>query len=60
MLAQDYAIGDYLKNTSPESQFTYMDRELLISILQDLHRKKDYKPETLHLAGSLADRYLQI
>ena len=59
MLAQDYAIGDYLKNTTSESQFTYIDRELLVSILQDLNRKKDYKPETLHLAGSIADRYLK-
>ena len=59
MLAQDYAIGDYLKNTTSESQFTYIDRELLVSILQDLNRKKEYKPETLHLAGSIADRYLK-
>jgi|Transcript_9172 hypothetical protein len=36
-----------------------MDRELLVSILQDLHKKKDYKVETLHLAGNIADRYIK-
>lgn len=27
-------------------------------LLQNLHKAKDYKEETLHLAGSLADRFL--
>ena len=28
--------------------------------MQDLHKKKEYKVETLHLASSIADRYLAI
>lgn len=28
--------------------------------MQDLSKKKEYKQETTHLAGSLADRYLSI
>jgi hypothetical protein len=28
-------------------------------LLQNLHKAKEYKEETLHLAGSIADRYLQ-
>ena len=40
--------------------FSYGDRERLVSVLQDLHKKKDYKIETLHLAGSIADRYLKL
>lgn len=40
-------------------KFSYSQRERLMSIIQDLHKKKDYKPETLHLAGSIADRYLE-
>lgn len=28
--------------------------------MQDLHKKKEYKQETLHLACSIADRYLSI
>ena len=27
-------------------------------LIQNLHKAKDYKEETLHLAGSIADRYL--
>ena len=31
----------------------------MIMTIQYLHRKKDgYKPETMHLAGNIADRYL--
>ena len=30
-----------------------------MSIVQDLHKKKEYKQETLHLAGTIADRYLK-
>ena len=37
-----------------------MERERLISIVQELHKKKEYKQETLHLAGNLADRFLKI
>ena len=29
-------------------------------IIQDLNKKKEYKQETLHMAGSIADRYLRI
>jgi len=32
----------------------------LISVIQDLHKKKEYKQETLHLAGNIADRYLRL
>lgn len=61
MLNQDYAIGDYLRNLgqNEDNQFTYSKRERLISIIQDLNKKKDYKAETMHLAGSIADRYLK-
>ena len=40
--------------------FDYSDRERLVSIIQDLHKKKEYKVETMHLAGAVADRYLSI
>lgn len=30
----------------------------MIVLIQNLHKAKEYKEETLHLAGSLADRYL--
>ena len=59
MLSQDYAIGNYVQKFGKD-RFTSEDRELLMSILQDLNKKKEYKLETLHMAGSIADRYLKI
>ena len=59
MLSQDYAIGNYVQKFGKD-RFTSEDRELLMSILQDLNKKKEYKQETLHMAGSIADRYLKI
>ena len=61
MLAEDYAIGDYvakLSGMTSVASFSYHDREKLISIVQDLTKKKEYKQETMHLACNLADRYL--
>ena len=60
MLHNDFAIGDYLSNVDSNQSFNYSERERLISIIQDLNKKKEYKQETLHLAGSIADRYLSI
>ena len=59
MLSKDYAIGNYVRRLGHE-RFTNEDRERLINIIQELNRKKEYKVETLHLAGSIADRYLKI
>ena len=59
MLRLDYAIGNYVQKIDQE-QFTSENREFLMNIIQDLNRKKEYKQETLHLAGSIADRYLRI
>ena len=52
----DKAIGDYVAKHA--DRFSYQERERLMSIIQDLHKKKEYKQETLHLAGNVADRYL--
>ena len=63
MLGQDCAIGDYIAKfkTMPSlASFSYQDRERLVSIIQDLSKKKEYKQETMHLAANLADRYLSI
>jgi len=61
MLSDDFAIGDYVRtlNGMPNvAPFSYLDRERLISIIQELNKKKEYKQETLHLACSIVDRYL--
>lgn len=51
-------IGNYLTH-SKELQITPKERDIMIMTIQYLHKKKDgYKPETMHLAGNIADRYL--
>ena len=42
MLRQEYAIGNYVQKLGKE-RFTSEDRKLLINILQDLNKKKEYK-----------------
>jgi len=37
---------------------TEEDRQAMVGLITDLHRLKDYKVESLHLAISVADRYL--
>ena len=59
MLAKDYILGDYIKDIDQDIiQFNSKDRELLIAFVSDLHKKKEYRLETLHLACHLVDRYL--
>lgn len=60
MLEQDRAVGDYVARLPGRVAFSYQDRERLISIIQELTKKKEYKQETMHLAGNLADRYLSL
>jgi hypothetical protein len=37
---------------------TDAQREKMVSLILDLHRQKQYRTETAHLAVSVADRYL--
>lgn len=58
MKKNNKVIGNYL-NQNNQLQITSKERDMMIMTIQYLHRKKDgYKPETLHLAGNIADRYL--
>ena len=53
--SQDSPIGDYV------TQFGIISatqRERMVCLIHELHRQKEYKVETLHLAVSIADRYL--
>jgi hypothetical protein len=55
---ENKAFGNYLV---PNNHFnvTTEERDAVISTIQTLHKKKDgYKPETMHLAGNITDRYL--
>lgn len=57
MLRNEYAIGDYIELEGP-FQVSEDARRHMITLLEDLHRLKAYKEETLYLAASLCDRYL--
>jgi len=44
----------------PSPVMTSDNRALLVKQITDLHKEKKYKDETLHLAVSIADRYLAL
>lgn len=62
MLNVEMSIGNYvswsqtLKHRS--QRVSESSRKEMILLIQELHKKKEYKVETLHLASSIADRYL--
>jgi len=58
MSKTNVALGDYTAKKNC-LQITAKERDTMITTIQYLHRKKEgYKPETMHLAGNIADRYL--
>ena len=58
MLSQDEAVGDYCADPNCFPKVTSYVREQMVLLIEQLHAVKDYKIETLHLAVSIADRYL--
>ena len=60
MLKYEKPIGNYLANNRMRSylQIEAIDRESMISLIQELHRIKKYHIETFFLACSIADRFL--
>ena len=58
MLRQEYAIGDYVKSQNCSLKMTDYTRQQMVMLIEDLALLKEYKPETLFLAVSIADRYL--
>ena len=58
MATNNTALSDYLSKKN-SLLISAKDRDTMITTIQYLHRKKEgYKPETMHLAGNIADRYL--
>ena len=47
-----------MRNPKCKLEMTPYTREQMVMLIEDLAQLKDYKPETLYLAVSLADRYL--
>ena len=59
MKSSNKAVGNYLTQTN-KLAIKARDRDAMIMTIQYLHKKKaGYKPETMHLAGNIADRYLE-
>lgn len=58
MLAEEYAIGDYINLKNSTIKVTEEARHHMVTLLEELNRLKAYKEETFYLACSLADRYL--
>ena len=60
-LRDECAVGDY--TDAPENSVVIMTGEVrlyMMTVIIEVHRKKNYKDQTLYLATSLADRYLAI
>ena len=58
MLNQEYAIGPYISTHGSSLSITTSQRKRMVILIEDLHRHKGYKIDTLFLAVSIADRYL--
>ena len=59
MLDQERAVGDYLSDPDCSLRITAFTRQRMVMLIEELTALKDYRTETLYLAVSLADRYLQ-
>ena len=58
MLRSELAIGDYIDFYDKVMRVSDQSRRHMVTLLEDLNRRKGYKEETLYLAASLCDRYL--
>lgn len=58
MLQKEKAIGNYFNISKSNLKIETTDRESMISLIQELHRVKEYSEETFYQATAVADRYL--
>ena len=58
---KEQAVGNYLSEETSclTLQMNDYDRETMIALMQEIHRIKRYRIETLFLACSILDRFLQ-
>ena len=59
MLAEEYAIGNYVEGDGCSLNITNSQRRKMVSLIQGLHKHKGWRLETLFLAVSIADRFLK-
>ena len=60
MMKKDKSIGNYFGNENNSLKIEPEDRESMVSLIQELHRVKEYSEETFYIAVCVADRYLAI
>lgn len=69
MVRKEYAIEDYRVKAKKKRKeqglpklfsLSSKKREKMIVIIQELHRLKNYKVETLFIASAIADSYLSL
>ena len=60
MLAQEYAIGNYLQVPDCSLGITDFTRQQMVMLIEELVSLRNYKTDTLYVAVSLADKYLLI
>lgn len=58
MLAEEYAIGNYIGLKQSTVKVSEEARRHMVTLIEELNRLKAYKEQTFFLACSLADRYL--
>ena len=58
MLRNEKSIGNYFKLKSCQLGFPVKARETMVQLMEELHQARGYNEHTLHIAVSIADRYL--
>ena len=59
-IKQELLIGDYVNLPNNSIRINEEVRCHMITVISEIHRIKSYREETLHLAVSLADRFLAL
>ena len=58
MLQDEFPVGNYTGQKYKNLLITSRQRRGIVELIEKLHHLQQYKPETLYLATSIADRYI--
>lgn len=58
MMSREKSVGNYFQDECQKLKIEPADRESMVSLIQELHRVKEYSEETFYQATAVADRYL--
>ena len=57
-IKEEYPIGNYTGQKYAKMQVSHRERRQIVDLIEKLHKLQQYKPESLYLATSIADRYM--